>query len=76
MVLTAPSPHPMNYFPRNPFKRASGQAEGSLGSVRQAIIRDILWGQPLFKAPRLRSPRIAFEPLPVPVRINPRSSQG
>ena len=26
--------------------------------------RDILWGQPVFKAPELPSPRVIFDPLP------------
>lgn len=26
--------------------------------------RDILWGQPVFKAPELPNPRIVFDPLP------------
>ncbi|MBI3884939.1 MAG: hypothetical protein HY302_04325 [Opitutae bacterium] len=29
-----------------------------------ALPRDVLWGRPLFKAPRLPNPRIAFDPLP------------
>jgi hypothetical protein len=36
-----------------------------LGSVRQSIIRDVLWGKPLFKAPALPNPRITPDPLPV-----------
>jgi len=54
----------MTYFPHNPLKRPAAPAAGSLGSVRQAIIRDILWNQPVFKAPLLPNPRIAFDPLP------------
>ena len=26
--------------------------------------RDILWGQPVFKAPELPNPRVIFDPLP------------
>lgn len=26
--------------------------------------RDILWGQPVFKAPELPNPRVVFDPLP------------
>ena len=55
----------MNHFPHNPFKRSEASPAGSLGSVRQTIIRDILWGKPLFKAPFLPSPRVAVDPLPV-----------
>jgi hypothetical protein len=42
--------------------------------VRQAIIRDILWNQPVFKAPLLPNPRIAFDPLPfTATRVTQRS---
>jgi hypothetical protein len=45
--------------------------------VRQALLGgDVLWGKPLFKAPRLPSPRVSFEPLCLPVRVTQRSSQG
>ena len=54
----------MTYFPHNPLKRPAAPVAGSLGSVRQAIIRDILWNQPVFKAPLLPNPRLAFDPLP------------
>ncbi|MBI2496966.1 MAG: hypothetical protein HYV75_03240 [Opitutae bacterium] len=54
----------MTYFPHNPLKRPAGPVTGSLVSVRQAILRDILWNQPVFKAPVLPNPRVAFDPLP------------
>jgi hypothetical protein len=54
----------MTYFPHNPLKRPAAPVAGSLGSVRQAIIRDILWNQPVFKAPLLPNPRLAFDPCP------------
>jgi hypothetical protein len=54
----------MNYFPHNPFKRSASPAEASLGSVRQKRLRDILWGQPLFKAPALPNPQVPIDPLP------------
>jgi hypothetical protein len=54
----------MNYFPHNPFKRSASPAEASLGSVRPKRLRDVLWGQPLFKAPALPIPRIPEEPMP------------
>jgi len=68
----------MTYFPHNPLKRPAAPVAGSLGSVRQAIIRDILWNQPVFKAPVLPIPNIALEPLPLrATRITRRpSTQG
>ena len=54
----------MTYFPHNRLKRPTTPPGASLGSVRQAIIRDILWNQPVFKAPVLPNPRVALDPLP------------
>ncbi|MDB6113189.1 MAG: hypothetical protein JWQ62_134, partial [Lacunisphaera sp.] len=53
----------MNYFPHNSPKRRSASPAGVFAPVRQAILRDILWGQPLFKAPALPTPRISIDPL-------------
>lgn len=67
----------MNYFPHNPFKRPASPAVASLGSVRQKRLRDVLWGQPLFKAPALRVPRVPFEPMPfTAARITQRAPQS
>jgi hypothetical protein len=46
-----------------------------LAAVRQASNnRDILWNRPLFKAPALPNPRIAFDQLPfTAARITQRS---
>ena len=64
----------MTYFPHNPFKRPAVSAAAAFAPVRQAIIRDILWNQPVFKAPALPSPRIALDPLPfTPARVTHRS---
>jgi hypothetical protein len=54
----------MTYFPHNPLKRPAAVPAPAFAPVRQAIIRDILWNQPVFKAPALPNPRIAFDPLP------------
>jgi len=66
----------MTYFPHNPVKRPAASPAAAFVPVRQAFIRDILWGQHLFKAPMLPNPRVALDPLPVPVRISSRSPQG
>ena len=52
----------MTYFPHNPVKRPATPPAAAFFPVRPAIIRDILWGQPLFKAPVLPSPRVALDP--------------
>ncbi|HEY8993385.1 MAG TPA: hypothetical protein VIM71_01770 [Lacunisphaera sp.] len=54
----------MTYFPHNPFRRSAASAANPPVAVRQKFSRDILWNQPVFKAPALSNPRIAFEPLP------------
>ena len=54
----------MNYFPHPTPKRPAATAIGLLASVRQILNRDILWNQPVFKAPALANPRVPFDPLP------------
>jgi hypothetical protein len=54
----------MTYFPHNTVKRPASSAAMALATVRQNLNRDILWGQPVFKAPVLPNPRIAFDPRP------------
>ena len=66
----------MTYFPHHPVKRPAAHPAMAFVPARQAIISDILWGQRLFKAPVLPSPRVALEPLPVPVRITSRPPQA
>ena len=65
----------MTYFPRNSPKRSSAPVANPFAPARQAIKRDILWNQPVFKAPVLPNPRIALDPLPfTATRITQRSS--
>jgi hypothetical protein len=46
-----------------------------LAGVRQKFARDILWNQPVFKAPALPIPNVALEPLPLrATRITRRPS--
>lgn len=67
----------MNYFPHNPFKRPATPAAASLGSVRQKRLRDVLWGQPLFKAPALPIPPVPEEPLSfTATRFTQRAAQS
>lgn len=54
----------MTYFPHNPFRRPANPAANPPAFVRQRLTRDILWNQPVFKAPMLTNPRIALDPLP------------
>lgn len=67
----------MTYFPHASLRRPATTPAVALGQVRQAIMRDILWNQPVFKAPVLANPRIALDPLPFTVnRITQRGRQG
>jgi hypothetical protein len=34
------------------------------GKVKQACAQDIVWGRPVFRAPDLPPPQLAFAPLP------------
>jgi len=64
----------MNYFPHPPRQRPAFSAWQTLVNVRQTLTRDILWNRPVFKAPALVNPRVAYDPLPftatrpIPVR--------
>ena len=65
----------MTYFPHPPAKRPVTTPSGLLASMRQVLTRDILWNQPVFKAPALPIPNIALEPLPLrATRITRRPS--
>lgn len=64
----------MTYYPHNCLKRPPASPATAFVPVRQAIVRDILWNQPVFKAPALPNPRIAFDPLPfTAARVTQRS---
>ncbi len=66
----------MTYFPHQQLKRAATPAVRAFATVRQSFNRDILWDQPVFKAPTLANPRIALDPLPfTAARITQRASQ-
>jgi hypothetical protein len=66
----------MTYFPHNHLKHSDHPAVRAFATVRQSLNRDILWNQPVFKAPTLANPRIAFDPLPfTATRITRRSDQ-
>ncbi len=54
----------MTYFPHHPAKRLATTPAAAWATVRPGISRDILWNQPVFKAPVLANPRIALDPLP------------
>ncbi len=54
----------MTYFPHHHLQRAGLPAAKAFAAVRQSFNRDILWNQPVFKAPALANPRIAPDPLP------------
>jgi hypothetical protein len=54
----------MTYFPNATLPRPEAAAAAAFANARPAIRRDILWNQPVFKAPVLANPRIALDPLP------------
>jgi hypothetical protein len=65
----------MTYFPNKSLQPRTAHLAASAGTIRPAILRDILWNQPVFKAPVLPSPRVAPEPLPfTAARVTQRSA--
>jgi len=55
----------MTHFPHNhPLKPRQAESVPAFSAVRPAVLRDILWNKPVFKAPALPNPRVAFDPLP------------
>jgi hypothetical protein len=67
----------MTFFPQNPAKRLAASSTAASTAGRPVISRDILWNQPVFKAPGLPNPRIAFDPLPfTSARITRRSAKA
>lgn len=57
----------MTYFPQQSSPRPASKPSGSRSSSKTGMARDILWGRPVFKAPALANPRVAFDPLPFTV---------
>jgi hypothetical protein len=63
----------MTHFTPNTVSRPASKLAG----VKPAPIRDVLWGRPIFKAPQLPVPRLAFEPLPfTATRVTQRGPQS
>jgi hypothetical protein len=66
----------MTHFPSHLRKRPLAALVASLAPVREAMMRDILWGRPLFRAPVLINPNVEVEPLPfTPTRVTQRSER-
>jgi hypothetical protein len=66
----------MTHFPHHSLQRSASPAGRAFAAVRQNFNRDILWGQPVFKAPTLANPRVALDPLPfTAARITQRAQQ-
>lgn len=66
----------MTHFPQQSPSRSAKAAHGSGTAPKQGLLRDLMWGRPVFKAPALPNPRIEFDPFPFqPARITaPRRS--
>lgn len=57
----------MTYYPHTPAKRSAATPAGTTATVRHKLAHDILWNQPVFKAPVLPNPRVILDPLPFTV---------
>lgn len=54
----------MTHFPHQQSLRTAAQPTGARAAAKPALMRDVLWGRPMFKAPSLPNPRVALDPLP------------
>ncbi|HYC71728.1 MAG TPA: hypothetical protein VEB66_11005 [Opitutaceae bacterium] len=54
----------MTHFPQKSAPRPAKPANGTGASPKPGLLRDLVWGRPVFKAPALPNPRIVFDPLP------------
>lgn len=62
----------MTYFPQQSNLRPASKPSGARPATKPGLVRDILWGRPVFKAPALANPRVAFDPLPFTVNRTTR----
>ena len=53
----------MTHFPQRPAFRPAKAPAGSGASSKPGLLRDLVWGRPVFKAPALK-PSTVFEALP------------
>lgn len=54
----------MTYFPHPPAQYPAITPTAATSALTASVHRDILWNQPIFKAPTLTNPRGALDPLP------------
>ncbi len=67
----------MTYFPHNPLRRSTPAPASPPAPMRPRLTGDILWNQPVFKAPVLPNPRVALDPLPfTATRLTQPARQG
>ena len=64
----------MTHFPHHSRQRRLSPPQGA--APVSPLTRDVLWGRPLFKAPALPNPRVAFDPLPFTVQRVPARPRG
>jgi hypothetical protein len=51
-------------MPQDNSSSAQPQRPTEFGKLKPACAQDISWGRPVFRAPELPSPHVAFDPLP------------
>jgi hypothetical protein len=54
----------MTHYPHKTRLRPAAKPAAPHAPARPDLGRDIMWGRPIFKAPMLPNPRVAFDPLP------------
>lgn len=55
----------MTHYPHQPHPRRTSKAPAA--TPKPGLLRDLVWGRPVFKAPALPNPRVAFDALPFTV---------
>lgn len=67
----------MTHFPQQSPSRSARPTSGPGTSPTPGLLRDLMWGRPVFKAPALPNPRIEFDLPFLPARVTaPRRPSG
>lgn len=67
----------MTHFSQQPSSRSAKPASAAGNSSKPGLLRDLMWGRPVFKAPVLPNPRIEFDLPFLPARVtSPRRPTG
>lgn len=69
----------MTHFPQKSAPRPAQPASGTAAQPKPGLLRDLMWGRPVFKAPTLPNPSVEFDLPFLPARVTaprPREARG